>query len=77
MQASHLDGMPYFVENRGYFVKKTVVYNDVEWCRHNGVCGGCTYGGLTYESQKNEKEKKLKALLEPVFDEGCRFSRSR
>ena len=50
-------------------MKKTVVYNDVEWCRHNGVCGGCTYGGLTYESQKNEKEKKLKELLEPVFDE--------
>ncbi len=41
----------------------------MEWCKLNNICGGCTYGGMTYEEQLNEKEKKLKETLQPSFDE--------
>ncbi|MDO4939554.1 MAG: 23S rRNA (uracil(1939)-C(5))-methyltransferase RlmD [Lachnospiraceae bacterium] len=41
----------------------------MEWCSLNNICGGCTYGGMTYEEQLAEKEKKLTGILEPAFDE--------
>ena len=41
----------------------------VEWCSHNGICGGCTYGGMTYEAQRKDKEEKLLKVLTPAFDE--------
>lgn len=40
----------------------------MEWCNLNNICGGCTYGGMTYEEQLSEKEKKLVEVLTPAFD---------
>jgi len=39
------------------------------WCRHNGKCGGCTYGAWEYERQLEEKGEALHKLLLPVMDE--------
>ena len=41
----------------------------MEWCDLNNICGGCTYGGMTYEEQLAEKEHKLYETLLPSFDE--------
>ena len=41
----------------------------MEWCNLNNICGGCTYGGMTYEEQIGEKERKLLYVLTPAFDE--------
>ena len=41
----------------------------VDWCANNGFCGGCTYGGCTYEEQSADKERKLVDLLTPAFDQ--------
>ena len=43
--------------------------NEKHWCRQNNVCGGCAYGGMTYEEQLKIKEQELEKTLAPVFDE--------
>lgn len=40
------------------------------WCKHNTLCGGCSYGGMTYAQQLAEKERKLLEILAPAFDGG-------
>lgn len=39
-----------------------------DWCSLNNICGGCSYGGMSYEEQLAEKEKSLLGILSPVFD---------
>ena len=41
----------------------------MDWCKNNNLCGGCTYGGMSYDEQLAEKEKQLLGILTPVFDE--------
>ena len=43
--------------------------NTEEWCSLNNICGGCTYGGMRYEEQLAEKERKLRETLAPALDE--------
>ncbi len=45
----------------------------MEWCKLNNICGGCTYGGMTYGEQLAEKEKKLVTMLEPSFDKDTKW----
>lgn len=40
-------------------------------CKHFGVCGGCTFLNLAYDTQLELKEKQVKALLEPVCAPYC------
>lgn len=37
-------------------------------CPHFGICGGCTYQNLNYETQVELKEGQVKELLEPVLE---------
>ena len=39
-------------------------------CLHSGLCGGCLYQGLPYEEQLAVKRAQVKALLDPVLEEG-------
>ena len=39
-------------------------------CPHSGLCGGCLYQGLPYEEQLAIKRAQVKALLDPVLEEG-------
>lgn len=36
-------------------------------CSHFGLCGGCTYLSMDYESQLQLKEKQVRKLLEPIL----------
>ncbi len=40
-------------------------------CSHFGMCGGCTYLSLPYETQLEIKEKQVKKLLDSVLTEGA------
>ena len=37
-------------------------------CPHFGVCGGCTYQSLPYETQLEIKKNQVKALLDGVIE---------
>ena len=39
-------------------------------CSHFGVCGGCTYLSLPYDTQLEIKEKQVKKLLDSVLKDG-------
>lgn len=39
-------------------------------CSHFGVCGGCTYLSLPYDTQLEIKEKQVKKLLDSVLQDG-------
>ncbi len=39
-------------------------------CSHFGVCGGCTYLSLPYDTQLDIKEKQVKKLLDTVLKDG-------
>ena len=39
-------------------------------CPHSGLCGGCLYQGLPYAEQLAIKRAQVKALLDPVVEEG-------
>ena len=61
-----LSGVERFSMSLRYEGDKLVEYQD--YCGNNGLCGGCAYGGMGYEAQLKDKEKKLLDLLLPVFD---------
>ena len=62
-----LSGQKRFSLTLNYEGDKLIDY--YEWCGNNGICGGCTYGGMSYEAQLKDKEEKLYNLLSPVMDE--------
>ncbi len=39
-------------------------------CRHFGICGGCTYQNVAYETQLKLKEEQVRKLLSPVLADG-------
>lgn len=39
-------------------------------CSHFGLCGGCTYLSLPYDTQLEIKEKQVKKLLDSVLEDG-------
>lgn len=39
-------------------------------CPHFGVCGGCLYQSVSYETQLRIKEEQVKELLSPALEEG-------
>ena len=41
--------------------------NVISPCPHAGICGGCAFGGTTYEESKAQKESRVKRLLAPSF----------
>ena len=37
-------------------------------CPHFGICGGCTYQNLPYESQRAMKEEQIKAMMDEAVN---------
>ncbi len=47
-------------------VQESPLETAADRCPHFGVCGGCTYQSLPYETQVRLKEAQVRELLEPV-----------
>ncbi|MCR4611431.1 MAG: 23S rRNA (uracil(1939)-C(5))-methyltransferase RlmD [Lachnospiraceae bacterium] len=42
-----------------------------DYCKHFGICGGCTYQSLGYDTQIDIKTKQIRDLFTPVIGEKC------
>ncbi len=54
-------------------LEKSELENRNSLCPHFGVCGGCTYQGMTYENQLKLKQNMVKVILDKVITEPYEF----
>jgi len=48
-------------------LEKSELELDTPGCMHFGVCGGCLYQGVSYDTQLQMKAEQVRRLLEPVL----------
>ena len=54
-------------------IEKSDLEDRIPPCPHFGVCGGCTYQNMSYETQLNFKKNTVKSIIDSVIKEPYEF----